>query len=388
MVELKDQLALEGELREMGRVKYQQAQHLLAKAGLNSITDWGTRLIASICLPFAEEIKKFLEVANGRAGRRHVVAEMLEQLPLDLLALSAARTIINGTCRPGPTAPNSASISVLVADAVLTEMQAIDLHREQAKLYRSTLDQMKRHPRGKELAFRTSVLRNAAKKFGVTVTAWSLKQKAAVGRSLIEMFAVATGLIDIRTERQGKKTFHRVHPSEQLLKWVTNWRERAELLCPVYLPTIIPPRRWDNTSSGGYYSFSPRYDGLVKTRTKGYKVDLASAPLSKVLTAVNRLQETPWRVNGWLLDQVKQAEKLGLSVADTLVGDPTPVPPRPDVDREHPKYKAWKAEAADIFRANRSMVGRKIAQARTLYVADKFRPYDRFYFPYPPATSH
>jgi len=95
---------------------------------------------------------------------------------------------------------------------------------------------------------------------------------------------------------KGLKTMQRIGLTEAAETWIGEQTpETLDLFNPIYVPMIVEPRPWTSLSEGGYLVTPMK---LFKRQTgKRAQQRLEKADLSAVYTAVNALQNTPYRIN-------------------------------------------------------------------------------------------
>ncbi len=103
-------------------------------------------------------------------------------------------------------------------------------------------------------------------------------------------------VFEFKIFREGKKTIRRVALTAAADEWLLTQNSFPVMFSPVYQPTIIPPRPWTSFSGGGY--FATPLSLLKRRRAKRRTQELLDrANLSSVHSAVNALQNTPYRIN-------------------------------------------------------------------------------------------
>ena len=102
----------------------------------------------------------------------------------------------------------------------------------------------------------------------------------------------------------GENFAWRVALSESFEKAFAECRDaHQQLLTPKYRPMVVPPLRWGVRLNDGGYLYNK--DGKVREKTHliihrtdpQIKAELKKADFTKVLAAVNAIQETKWRIN-------------------------------------------------------------------------------------------
>ncbi len=203
---------------------------------------------------------------------------------------------------------------------------------------------------------------------------WQPREKMASGVFLIELIAKETGLIQIVMDHGYKPARRVVKPTDQCMAWINDVKAQQELMTPNYLPTVIEPRPWPN---GGYHMLPLKLmksnDELVGKNSKG------DEPFIK---AANIHQSVPWTINTWMLDKVEHAHDNNLEIGCLFPREGWPVPPFPKhLDEEDPGVFRWRKIAKQIHEKNDKTKGSRIAQAKTLWVARRFKDEEEFYFP-------
>src|SRR6267378_5231281 len=110
---------------------------------------------------------------------------------------------------------------------------------------------------------------------------------------------------------KGLKTMQRIGLTEAAETWIGEQTpETLDLFNPIYVPMIVEPRPWTSLSEGGYLVTPMK---LFKRQTgKRAQQRLGKADLSAVYTAVNALQNTPYRVNQAIYRFQREAWAAGL----------------------------------------------------------------------------
>jgi DNA-directed RNA polymerase len=145
-----------------------------------------------------------------------------------------------------------------------------------------------------------------------------------------------------------------------------------------HFPMMIPPRPWLGPLTGGYFSHQVpilRYDSFEEQMGP---VMERSEHLTSIYEALTALGETPWRINQFVLDVVKEVWRRGGNLAEIpdRRDKPFPLPLPPEG-----KSPAWFKRLRKIQQQNYDLTGLRCDFLLKLEVAEKFR--NRvFYFPH------
>ena len=165
-----------------------------------------------------------------------------------------------------------------------------------------------------------------------------------------------------------------------------------------YKPMILPPKPWMSTEEGGYLwlkSELMRYHGCNMQKDA-----LQNADMTTLYQGLNVLGQVPWKINKRILEVAWECWDKNIPIGDIPSRDdfdvpPEPIPPPPipsEVDRESFTYKqmlleqqAYKDAMAKYRRfrqKNMDLNSLRCSAMLKLDQAEKFRDFDKIYFPY------
>ena len=260
-----------------------------------------------------------------------------------------------------------------VADAMIDHIQLLSVRQRSVKALKTHLLKQGRKSQTKR---RRRNLRGFYERMGADRT-FTMKQRLRAGVKAIELFCDATGLFVIDTTGFGKR---RIRPTEAVHKWLEQQHARCELLSPIHLPMIVPPRRWVSPHRGGYITKHPG-NRLVKQADRKYHEQIRDVEMPAVYDAVNAVQSTPWRINTRLYEIVRSIWDGGGLLGGLPERNPQPVPVRPVTDDEE-VIGRWKREAMNIYDANNKQVAQRISMSQRLWIAEKSKDEEEIFFPH------
>lgn len=232
-------------------------------------------------------------------------------------------------------------------------------------------------------------------KFGQGWTAWGPEVHYRVGASLLDVVIRATGWFSVEddplhTYRKGQKHGPKkvLMAKPGLTEWLDEALSKDGLLDPEFKPTVVPPKRWDGTRSGGYWTPYVRTPRLI--RFKVSQIDqrdraadeYESLDMPEEYDAIHVLQETAWRVNKRVLAVVRRAmhEDAGMAGLPVVYTESFAAP---DATAEDPEaLKKWKREENARYRANIRRASQVKAALRVQRIALEYAEFERFYFPH------
>lgn len=384
------QRALEADMRDMTIARFHRRHENAFERGEFADTTIGKGITSHLEDAMLARVNSFVEEASsGRAGRRHVSVKMVQDIGAPEVAFLTTKAVVN-TLRMTGTKHGSGitvqrlafTIAGMVHDELSLRYFADNNMRLLKKMMKDFDQRDMPRRRRKELIQRTmSKLQMEWEQEG-----WGEQNRLHFGTRMIELFREATGCIEfadlhVGTRRQRKI----VVATPELVENVQKRMDNQEALFTMYLPTVVPPRRWENHNlfGGGYYTNNVSPYPLVKDCNKPYLEELENSDLTDVLSAINALQETAWRINADMLNLTKwayenHAERVGFPAA-SMKGTPEK-PHNADTDPE--VSKEYRKECYLVHDENRRNVAKRISVLQAFGIADKMVAYDNIYFPH------
>lgn len=234
---------------------------------------------------------------------------------------------------------------------------------------------------------------------------WTMEEKARVGITMVETLVRVTQWFQFADDpfQEWSKGSAFKSPAKLLIikpgleKWLLE-QLRAEGLSSAQLkPTVIPPRRWEGMQGGGYWTPYARSPDLVRFKAhqedqrEWAAMEYDALYMPDEYDALHFLQETPWRVNKRVLAVARSVRLIGSDIKGVPTFDPMPFPPKltvrnPETGREEfpsdEAKKAWKQEAAGVYRHNITKGAKLRACDDIMAVAEEYVDYERIYFPH------
>jgi len=380
--DLVEQLKLEEEQVTLGSTRFMIEYNKAMSKGEMSSTSAGRRIVSGGVERVVEKLELWLQdqwvKQYKKKGRPLSIYPIIKGLDLNVAATIALRTVLDRVCNAGNSTYQR--VAICIADRIQREMVWNELKAKHPHLFNWAVE--KAH-KWTIPARRASIMDMTADRKGIKVPEWTDEEKLRIGVVMIEMIRRATGIITIGPApgHTGKDTTLNIYPHKSLMNWVKNHNAEASLMCPVYLPMVVPPLDWTNPHDGGYLNQHNDLT-LVKTHKKAYLAELQVANPTAVYSAVNALQRTAWRVNERVLDVLQQVWKGRKSVAGLPPVEDGEEPAKPeDIETNHQARYVWRKEAAKYHRTVASHTSQRCRTMQIMGLAQRFK--DRpIYFPY------
>jgi DNA-directed RNA polymerase len=381
---LQRQIELEIDMSNLGAARYQARSAKEIEQDRGGETQPGQFLIKKAVGSVSDALQHFIaEVYSGRPGPKAVAAKLVRDMDPDVVAYISLKAILGRLMSKSIT--NLTGLSMNVANALENEARferfAVLNPGMFARLDKSLTED------GANEAHRRKVLIYAMGKYNIPWERWGRNDSILLGSKMVELVADSTGLIEFALNQTGfsgqYKDQHQVFLTEKASDWVNSSLLRGELLNPYYMPTIIPPRNWTGIAGGGYHSDAVRPVTLVRRARRVHLDMLSSTDLTKVFLGLNAIQQTPWQINGKVLDVFEALLKAGSTSAGVVPLKDIELPPKPyDIDTNDEAKQKWKWAARDVHTANYHRRQDRLSQHSLLTLCRRFRDEPAIYFPH------
>ena len=377
---LQEQERMEDESLGQGARRFRRRLQQAREKGRESTVGAGKKLLARALDPVEEEMTGRLELK--KRGRRHVAEKWVKEIGVDVAAYIGVKTLLDKTTES--TTLNSAAVTI--SGLILDELRYRRFKEQEPKLY----DYKLRNFKTNSYAHMSRSLDASMRFAGVDVEHITMTptQRVSVGAWVIDCVITATGLFEqtVKKKKNGRRwavTSH-IEATEATLEWMDKRNEVLELAHPVCLPMVVPPLPWGPGLRGGYrYALKGRHPMIRSHRGSRQPLEQESRDLPLVFGTLNRLQETPWRVNGPVLDLVRMVVEKGGGVAGVPGTEQEALPPKPhDIDENEEARKRWRKAASKVRDRNHVAKLEALRVSRVVALGKKLRDLDAFFFPY------
>lgn len=227
---------------------------------------------------------------------------------------------------------------------------------------------------------------------------WSDEMLFRVGVTFVEAIIRATAWFEL-----GDDPFHRntsgkfkkpglvLLPKPGFLKWLGKEMHQLGLHRPQYAPTVIPPKRWDGTRSGGYHTKNVNTPRLIRFKASQLEQKDAAADeydaldMPAVYEALHFVQEVPWSVNTRVLEVAEFFWMKDWAVAGMAQQKEYDFPARPSEEalQDPETLRQHKAGMAETHRKRAKQFSQVTGTERTLKTAREYVELGNlFYYPH------
>lgn len=367
---------LHNEMRELGKARYRSRKQKATEITSESNTIPGRQLLNKCTEEMTKGIYDWVLKARKSPGKHHRCLPFMEMLPAEKIAVIACKAVIDGLSTERMMTSLCIAVGRTIEDEILLEKLA-----EESPAFFRRMQQVSFKSVGAGLKRR--FIRDAAKAVDLVTQRWAKADALAIGVLLTDMMATRTGIIQILTKLNARgRRYCAIAPSREISEWVRKCHEYHEELTPFFLPTAERPLPWSNPWIGGYRQLDWKPRPLIKSRNKAYQTELSGCDLSKVYSATNMIQSTPWQVDQEVYDLIRHCWKESAKIDGLPSALDEIVPAKPDdIETNIESRRQWRKAAAKVYFHNESLESQRLQLLKTLMVADKMKTYERIWFP-------
>ncbi len=371
-LELEEESKLNGGKRTLDRT----LKHKERKT--ESLTPYGKRITSATVKDVANGITSRLAIIQK--GPKLVSDELLRLIDPYIAATITIRFIIDAISTKDR---KFTATAISLGSKIEDEIWSTSLHAKNPYFIDKVLSDI--DSRSVHYGYKKHKLKQQVPKVdGFTWKQWTTKERLHVGEALFAVFIEHTGLISIKRKLYRSKTYNVIACEPKTLEWIDNSNKFNEFLNPEHFPMIVEPTSWTTPFNGGYRNSKGIY--LVKghriTSHMRYLEELKQYDMPYVYQSVNNLQKTRWKVNKPLLLVLNTCFNDGNRSRGQLINnDLAELPPKPhDISTNKVALRKWKAEAVAVYTANERTKSKRLALAKTIYLANKFAPEEAIYY--------
>lgn len=397
-----------------GRARTQRMMSRNEEGGRANNNPYAQAIYRRFVLPLAAIIKE--DTDTKKPGRRKAHTALLLPMDPEAVAYLAVRNVLNTLMNGTDTASGGAStgqhpsdhgsavgasargVVNAVGKAVYHELLLGLFETAAPDLFFTLVNDLGRRM-SKSERHRMTVFKLQAKDNGIPFPEWGTAGVQQVGAYLVDQLEqlglVETSTLTIGASRASAlRTRIDVRLTGDVLELIGQIKGHIVETTPYYLPCIEPPCDWTSIRDGGFHTNAMRRMQPFAVRSHGGWSEFDDYDIGTILAAINSLQRVSWRINGAVLDVVRQAARH-FDMEEILSQAEFPAPPRPVFLTDRPDLKQeqmtpdelaafidWKRAKSQWF-TEMKLRGTKYGRFYTATtVADKFRGFSAIHFVY------
>jgi DNA-directed RNA polymerase len=237
------------------------------------------------------------------------------------------------------------------------------------------------------LKYRLQAARSVAKKMGFSfVSDWKPAQLTAVGGFVMDILLDTLSDLFVKVP---SGDHYRIEITEGAQASAQSAMKQFIRTNPIFLPTIQPPVPWTEWNKGGPVDpVAQKLGSLVRTRHRetvaAVKAAIKSGQMQPAMDALNAVQATPWKINAYIMNVVKECQRRGVVVGGLPQREDFPMPKMTMAwdDMNDDQKKLWRSKKEGIKRANRTLVSDRLRYDEDMETADVLAEHERFFIPH------
>jgi len=373
------QIDLEEEMRGMGVARFREEVQAAKDNGLESTTSGTLRIMREAFEPLVKGLDAYKVAQAKSAGRHHAAHKFIKDMPSDVVAFLSLKVLLD-KMSDRRTFPQ---VTLAIGSQIENEKNYLKFKEESPNHYKKVKrDVLKRS--NNERHVRT-VLRHSAQKDDIALIKFTIQEKHTIGALMLSLIIEHTGLVEMFKPlgmNGSKRKSILVQPTAKTTEWLKSYNAACELLQPVIMPMLVPPKDWTSSHNGGFWS--PFIHGSLVRRTNfNYLEDLNGVDMWEVFQSINHLQKTKWKVNKEIYELMTQAADNDFSIGGLPTGEEAVLPPTPlDIATNEAARFQWRKQAAITYTENIRQRSKFLSLRKKLQVAKKFVDEECLYFVY------
>jgi DNA-directed RNA polymerase len=397
---LERQRELEDNSLALGGQRFRRRVAEATQAGKASTVGAARKLLQLAIEPLEAGINRLIEDSSSKRGPKHEALKWCKLLGADVAAYMTVKIVLDGVKPDGFMRTEElnfqrAAKRLPLREAAL-EISQLILDELRYRKFQTEAPGLFNYRMGK---FTTSSYAhmarsmNAAMKYAdvdVSDVDMTPQKRIQVGTKLIDLLVETTHIVEVvrrvtpQKSKRGRVTNELfVSPTQETLKWLCQRNDALEFLSPIAMPMVVPPLPWGPGVSGGYRFAMRNKWSLVRKAKPDHQKVIARTEIPVVYEAINRIQDTAWRINKAVLELVETIQQKGSAMAGVPAYEDDPLPPKPlDIDTNEDARKKWRRAAHAVRELNHLRAVRAVEHMKVLSAARGVMPEGAIYFPY------
>lgn len=417
-----EQVALEWDMVQRGHDHFTSRLAKAREKGSVGRVSTYRRLTTILVDGMADSLKEWLNAYAKSRSRAPIAYTFLKQLSPAVASFITVRAAMDSHAAYGPTT-RRLGLSALAGQIGLeaehqARMQAWTATREGRKLFAVIQKDLKKQRATSHHKHRVNVNRfNALVADELNWEPWGTTNRMHVGLKLLEVLCKGTGHFSMVPDPQHTITGARkkitapyiIQASDEVEQYLLEGLDTDAYRHPEYLPSVMPPKPWSGMRKGGYYTKPVRTPPLIRFKAHSEEAqgiameEFNALEMPRVYSAINIVQEVPWRINKRILEVAYKCLDHGVSVKNLEKSEPPAFPPRPEgltrlaeVYKEGKSLRAaennwiannpeewakWKRATSKVHGQRARLIANTRATRMTLGIANMYADKE-FYFPH------
>lgn len=393
MYTLEDQLELEKHYKKHAENLFRGYMQEQKQKGRMYNTDIGQGIVKAMVDTFSKNTEAWLKEILKRKKRgiqpvyKKMLDEIAKELPLDTILLTLCsytfETVINHVFRPDGKISSISTLAQMIGRHGYNDLKVLvflERHSGMTSVIEKGLDN--RVKVAQKSIYIEDIFKRNKFKFYVPST----KEFCVLGIHLLDMMIESSNLFEYS---RGNNKSVSVIATADLVALCNTAEVKLLARANCSIPTIIPPKKWTSLYDGAYYGELAGYHKMIRLRSflnhtrlqKKYIKKLKEIDLSYIEEALERISNTPYKINRDMLEVITQIVEQGGDMAGIPRTEPYPKLPLLTGDYTKEELKEHKKKAVDLIHKETKRKTKAMRCLSVLSLARDFSKYEVMYFP-------
>lgn len=394
MATVADQIEWEQECLQRGSEKYYEQQDRLRASGNLEQTDVVSYLFKQRLVELAEALhaRAYRTVGRGVQWNRELRNATLDD-DYHKIAYIAIRALFNQLSMDKKH-NTVLKLCLTIGSRIEADLKCMLFEAEHPNYYGTVIESFQKQ-RVTSYVHKHKVMMMKFNEFDLDWRDWGKRKQAHIGALVVEdILVIFDDVVETFKDRVKLQTTARLRATDGFTVWAKEFEKTKGAMHPQLLPLKITPMDWeeDNLRSGGFYTtqLAAQFP-FIKTKCKTHRAYIKNKIPHQHITAVNKIQRTPWRINKRVLEVqtivFEKSLKIGMPSTDKVVVPEYPEHLKPfhtsELDEhQHAEMEEWKTLAKAAHHREQERKGQILAFQRSYKLAKEIADWDELYFAY------
>ncbi|MDU3350150.1 MAG: DNA-directed RNA polymerase, partial [Clostridium sp.] len=381
------QLQLEHEAHTEGEKRFLKAMERQIKAGEFADNAVAKPLMTTLVPKFVSAWTEWFTTVESKRGGRPVAYTKVQGCSPEVAGFITLKTVLS--CLTREEHSHLQFVASAIGRSIEDELRFGRIRDEEAKHFKNHIQDAlnKRVGAVYKKAFMQAVEGKMldANQLTNKWSSWTPEENIHVGVRMLELLIASTGLVELSRPYAGSiaKDAEYVTLTAEYTELLSKRAGALAAISPMHQPCVVPPKPWTSPTGGGYWAAGRKMTVLIRTNTRKGLERYNDVHMPQVYKAVNLAQNTPWKINKKVLAVANEITRWKhCPIEDMPALERGELPIRPDdMDTNEVALKAWKKEAAGVYRKEKARVSRRLSMEFMLQQANKFSQFKAIWFP-------
>jgi len=278
---------------------------------------------------------------------------------------------------------NVTNICVNIGRAISVELWAQDFKKNNPDLFNRLFKMAVKNHNSRR--HRLKAISAVSQREGHGLDRWSSEKYLSVGQAVLNAVIAGSELFEVYNKPARKHVSKMLGMTKLGHQLISELEGSIKWMSPVFKPMLKKPKPWKSFSSGCYHnkklsSLVP----LIKHSSNTQKDLIANADMSKVYKSLNAIQDTEFKINNVVFEQVNKSYKNGDLISKFPRKKKLKIPGKVNnwEELDSKERKRIKKNKEKVILRNRTIEADVVNMTTDLNMAEELLQFDKFYLPH------